>query len=151
MKFDWFFCRFVPSNRVFWVLITCKHRSKLFLQVEFLCLSPVRMSRCLKSEKFSCCSISYGENMKSLISLISQPFICRKLIGTKYFCVLPPTGILTKIWTIPWNILKFTGPYKHMVSLHKQFFSRICLESCNLAPFTTLIKNKGIERSRTGI
>lgn len=149
MKFDWFFCRFVISNRVFWVLITCKHRSKLLLQVEFLCLSPMRMSRCLKREKFSRCSVSHGENMKSLISLISQPFICRKLIGTKYLCFLSPTGILTRIWSIPWNTLKSTGPYKHGVSLHKQFFPRICLESCYLAPFTTLIKNKGGERSRT--
>lgn len=116
MEFDWFSVDLYLVIGFFWVLIMCKHWSKLFLQVEVLNFSPVGISRCMKGEKFSCCSFTCGENMKSLISLITRPSICRKLLGTNYLCGLSAGGILTRFCNRTWKLLGYTNTHDMTVS-----------------------------------
>lgn len=94
----------------------CKHWSKLFLQVEVLNFSPVGISKCRKGEKFSSCSFSHGENMRSLISLIAQASIYSKPRGTRYLCGQSPGGVLTKRCSRTWKFFDCTNTHDIPVS-----------------------------------
>lgn len=106
--------------------------------MEVLNFYPVGISRCIKGEKISCCSFSHGKNMRSLISLIIQPSICRNLLGTKYLYDLSPCGILTRFCNGASKLLGWPKPWYNCIS---SISSGIPLKSYDLVTSAALVKS----------